>query len=159
MFVCFYACRMRQACKCRARFSPCALALDTNRRLDHWLEERHTSLFFRYYSSPRCRSCVLSLASCQSQVVVDPRHLLVLCVPPSPPAARPPAALGASARRARIEHLRTSRGVLSIGGRFILANTPGFTVAHPGLKRGNINFDLAESLSRLVSNVLCLRRE
>lgn len=63
------------------------------------------------------------------------------------------------ARRARIEHLRISRGTLSVGGRFILTNTPGFTVAHPAFKRGNISFDLAESLSRLVSNVLRLRRE
>lgn len=62
-------------------------------------------------------------------------------------------------RRARIEHLRISRGVLSVGGRFILTNTPGFTVALPGFKRGDINYDLAESLSRLVSNCLNLRRE
>ncbi|CAB1109738.1 unnamed protein product [Ectocarpus sp. CCAP 1310/34] len=61
--------------------------------------------------------------------------------------------------RARIEHLRISRGVLSVGGRFILTNTPGFTVALPGLKRGDINYDLAEGLSRLVSNCLNLRRE
>lgn len=61
--------------------------------------------------------------------------------------------------RARIEHLRIAGGVLSVGGRFILTNTPGFTVAHQGFKRGSINFDLAESLSRVVSNILRLRRE
>lgn len=61
--------------------------------------------------------------------------------------------------RARLDRLSISEGVLSVGGRFILANTPGFTVAHPGFKRGNINFDLAESLSRVVSNILRLRRE
>ncbi|CAM9426435.1 unnamed protein product [Scytosiphon promiscuus] len=61
--------------------------------------------------------------------------------------------------RARIEHLRIAGGVLSVGGRFILTNTPGFTVAHQGFKRGSISFDLAESLSRVVSNILRLRRE
>lgn len=83
--------------------------------------------------------------------------VLHLLPPPLPRCAS--VALGALERRARIEHLRISRGVLSIGGRFILTNTPGFTVAHRGFKRGSINFDLAESLSRLVSNVLRLRRE
>ncbi|CAM9981794.1 unnamed protein product [Hapterophycus canaliculatus] len=61
--------------------------------------------------------------------------------------------------RARIEHLRIAGGILSVGGRFILTNTPGFTVAHQRFKRGSINFDLAESLSRVVSNILRLRRE
>lgn len=94
--------------------------------------------------------------------LIVPNHQVLPCcvrfVPPLPFPVRHPT-LGALTRRARIEHLRISRGVLSVGGRFILTNTPGFTVAHPGLKRGSINFDLAESLSRLVSNVLRLRRE
>ncbi|CAM9282482.1 unnamed protein product [Choristocarpus tenellus] len=59
--------------------------------------------------------------------------------------------------RARIERLRINRGRISIQGRFVLSPVAPLTVS-PVSKRGKLKHDLGESLSRITSRILGLRR-
>lgn len=60
--------------------------------------------------------------------------------------------------RARIEQLRISKGRLKVGGRFILSPVAPLMVSR-GFKRGNIQHDLAETLSGSICDLLRFRRE
>ena len=60
--------------------------------------------------------------------------------------------------RARIENLFISDGKLSVGGRFILSPVGPLKVSQ-GLKKSNIEHDLAETLSVAICNILRFRRD
>ena len=61
--------------------------------------------------------------------------------------------------RARIENLSISKGTLCVGVRFILSPVEHLNVSPPDVHRGDIQHDLAETLSTLICGILRFKRD